>query len=180
MKRVFYFLIFLLIVFPLEAKTIKSRYFNINFYGDVDLVEFLKKINVDFIKLDDIFKNNIKNLDSIIIESIDNLYLEVSDILDIHIPGYKGRINIFHSKEDFDNAIYSLGINNSKLSSIFLPDNNTIYILEEKLTLGILAHEIAHAIICNYFITPPPTKVSEILAGYVEYSILKRAKKLNN
>lgn len=179
MRKIFYFLVFLSVVLPLEAKTIKSKYFDINFYGDVNLIEFLKKINVDFINLDDIF-NNKKSLDSLIAESIDNLYLEVSSILDIHIYSYRGTINIFHSKEDFDNAIYSLGINNSKLSSIFLPDNNTIYILENEFTLGMLAHEIAHAITCNYFITPPPEKVSEILSGYVEYSILKRAKRLNN
>lgn len=33
---------------------------------------------------------------------------------------------------------------------------------------GVLAHEVAHAIINQYFATPPPSKVQEILSQYVD------------
>ena len=34
--------------------------------------------------------------------------------------------------------------------------------------VGVLAHEVAHAIINQYFAVPPPSKVQEILSQYVD------------
>ena len=58
--------------------------------------------------------------------------------------------------------------------SFYLYTNNTIYISFEDLTLEMLAHEIAHAVISRYFVVLPPAKVQEILCGYVEYILKKR------
>ena len=43
-----------------------------------------------------------------------------------------------------------------------------IYLTTERLNAGILAHEIAHAVINAYFVTPPPAKMQEILSQYVD------------
>jgi hypothetical protein len=60
-----------------------------------------------------------------------------------------------------------------------VPADNTIYLSFNEMTLGIISHEMAHAIISNYFVTPPSPKIQEILSGYVEYSIRKKAGDLN-
>jgi len=44
----------------------------------------------------------------------------------------------------------------------------TIYVSLESITDRILAHEIAHVIINAYFGTPPPERMQEILAQYVD------------
>ena len=36
---------------------------------------------------------------------------------------------------------------------------------------GVMAHEIAHASINQYFLTPPPSKIQEILAQYVDKNL---------
>ena len=50
-------------------------------------------------------------------------------------------------------------------------DDDTIYISLNKICLRVMAHEIAHAVIDNYFIIEPPDKVHEILAQFVERDI---------
>ena len=49
-------------------------------------------------------------------------------------------------------------------------DNKTksITVYADKVTDGVLAHEIAHAVINAYFDIPPPKKIQEILAQYVD------------
>jgi len=36
---------------------------------------------------------------------------------------------------------------------------------------GVVAHEMAHAVICQYFDEPPPSKIQEILTQYVDRSL---------
>ena len=38
----------------------------------------------------------------------------------------------------------------------------------DNITDRILAHEIAHAVICIYFGAPPPARMQEVLAQYVD------------
>jgi hypothetical protein len=46
--------------------------------------------------------------------------------------------------------------------------SRTIVISIDDITDRILAHEIAHAVICAYFLPPPPVRMQEILAQYVD------------
>ncbi len=46
--------------------------------------------------------------------------------------------------------------------------SQTIYVDISSVTDGVLAHEMAHAVINFYFVTPPPAKMQEILAQYVD------------
>jgi hypothetical protein len=43
-----------------------------------------------------------------------------------------------------------------------------IHVSVHLVTDGVLAHEIAHAVIDRYFATPPSSKVQEILTQYVD------------
>lgn len=47
----------------------------------------------------------------------------------------------------------------------------TVYVSSSTVTDGILAHEIAHAVICAQFTPPPPDKAQEILARYVDENL---------
>jgi hypothetical protein len=61
--------------------------------------------------------------------------------------------------------------------SFYFHEEKTIYISTEDLDLGMLAHEIAHAIISHYFVVPPSERVQEVLSGYVDFHFKKKAKK---
>ena len=47
-------------------------------------------------------------------------------------------------------------------------ETRTIDVAVDRVTDGILAHELAHAVINSYFKVPPPRKAQEILAQYVD------------
>jgi len=123
------------------------------------------------------FLEEAKDMDSIIAKALDALYLEVSDILDIHIYSYHGKIKIYPNKEDVESnvatALKKQHAKKTDFPAVYRHSLNTIYASFPDLTLGMLAHEIAHAILSHYFVVPPPTKIQEVLAGYVEYTIRK-------
>ncbi|MBU1196823.1 MAG: hypothetical protein KKE62_15255 [Proteobacteria bacterium] len=50
-------------------------------------------------------------------------------------------------------------------------NNNTIYLNVQDLHVGILAHELAHAIIDHFLTVRPPGQTAEILARYVDTHI---------
>mgnify|MGYP001588875309 CR=1 FL=1 len=105
---------------------------------------------------------------------LDTLFLQVSDILDMHIYSYTGFIKVCRDNSQLK-EIYS-NLFNSELNhaSFYVAELNTIYISSESFTKEILGHEIAHALISRYFVVQPPVKIQEVLAGYVEYQ-LRRA-----
>src|SRR3989338_5912984 len=98
-----------------------------------------------------------------------------SDIMDMHL--YSLQVNIKLCRDDAQlNSIYN---NLFKASlggrrSFYVFSFNTIYISIEGFSKEIIGHEMAHAIICHYFAVPPPVKIQEVLAMYVEHN-LRRA-----
>ena len=106
--------------------------------------------------------------------SLSTLYLEVSDILDIHIYSYHGNIRLYPDIKEMMIYIpesYKIDIKGS--CSYYIKSQNTIYVSLDNFNLGVLGHEIAHVIISHYFVVPPPHKIQEVLAGYVDYSLRK-------
>ena len=112
--------------------------------------------------------------EDVLTENMDNLFNEVSDVLDIHLYSYHGEIKICLNKEELQKAFSELFNKELKAGSFYYHDQNVIYISTDGLRAGILAHEMAHAVISHYFVVLPPAKVQEVLAGYVEFAINKK------
>lgn len=106
---------------------------------------------------------------------LDVLFIQVSDVLDMHL--YSLKINIKICKNETELKALYKRLFNSELGprpSFYIYDTNSIYIAQEQFKREMLGHEMAHAIICHYFVVPPPVKIQEVLAMYVEYN-LRRA-----
>ncbi|OIO38205.1 MAG: hypothetical protein AUJ72_02910 [Candidatus Omnitrophica bacterium CG1_02_46_14] len=56
-------------------------------------------------------------------------------------------------------------------AALYSHPTRTIILAVNRTTDGILAHEMAHAIINAYFPVPPPEKAQEILAQYVDKNL---------
>ncbi len=56
----------------------------------------------------------------------------------------------------------------TRIRAWYIYEQNTIYINNDDVHEGILAHEIAHAIIDHYLTVRPPRATAEILARYVD------------
>jgi hypothetical protein len=104
---------------------------------------------------------------------VDALFLEVSDILDIHLYSYHGRINLCKTHNELSNLYYYYFKSPLDAEAFYFKDKDTIYIALPDMELSILGHEMGHAIMCNYFVVTPPVKLQEILTKYIEYKLRK-------
>jgi hypothetical protein len=158
-----------------SAETIETRYFKVSICDGCNLSSFAEKINATgLFRLDTLSKDD-SDIRSVIKEGIDSLFLEVCDVLNINLKSYRGSLVVYPDVIEVSKAISgSAQIIEANLPSVYIPSINTIYISFNDATAGMLAHEMAHAVISTYFVVAPPTKVQEILAGYVEYSIRKK------
>jgi len=103
---------------------------------------------------------------------LDTLFLQVSSILDMHIYSLKIDIKICKTTAELSevyNRLFHASLGGRR--SFYIYDYNSIYVSEEAFQLGIIGHEMSHAIISHYFGIPAPVKVQEVLSMYVEYNL---------
>ncbi|MFA6281836.1 MAG: hypothetical protein WCY05_04990 [Candidatus Omnitrophota bacterium] len=158
------------------AETVETKYFTVLLCPDCSAAEFAKKINSESSIRFETYREPGPDIKSIIEADVDALYLEVGDVLDMQLDSYHGKINVHPDNITVSKIAFGdVQIIESPLPSIYVPSQNTIHVSLKDVSAGMLAHEMAHALISNYFVVAPPPKVQEILAGYVEYSVRKRA-----
>lgn len=146
--------------------------FDVYSEGGADAYSVLSKIDFNYLVYSGSVSGN-ENAADILAKTIDGLYQEVSDILDIHIYSYKGVIQVYPDKQSIADLFKnSYGIDFFE-RSVYYFEKDVIYISLADMTVGILGHEMAHAIISHFFVVPPPAKIQEVLCGYVEYSLRK-------
>lgn len=158
---------------------VESEYFSIYYQSGVDLFEVAYRINIGgplYIYRDESkLIVEAESFQDLLAQNVDLLFQEVSDILDMHLYSFYGELKICRNQEQLQRIFSEISGGELKSQSFYDSASNTIYISQEGLRPGILAHEIAHAIISHFFVVEPPQKVQEVLAGFVEYHINKKA-----
>jgi len=176
-KLLTFLFVFLLCFFysgNIFAQELKSKYFNMNISNSADLFQILKKLDIKYLQhLDVAAPKDASDTKEMLKEAMDTLYLEVSDILDIHMYSFQVNLEILPDKDSFNKVLEQVCGKQSDAPSFYFHERNVIYISLDNIRLGILGHELAHAIISHYFAVPPPEKIQEVLAAYVEYSLNK-------
>jgi hypothetical protein len=152
----------------------EGRYFSVYADAPVNAYSISSKLNFNYLIFgNDLSKGASDDQKQILVKTLDALFMEVSDIIDIHIYSFKGIIRVLPDRRSLQDLIKQSYKQDFTERSLYYFEKNTIFISEADMTLGMLGHEMAHAIISNFFVVPPPPKVQEILAGYVEYSLNK-------
>ena len=96
------------------------------------------------------------------------LFKRAKEILDMY-PEIKGlKVKIFKDRSALDDEYARIFGTREDYKSFYVHKLKTVYTSEEDISDSVVAHEMAHAIIDNYFVVVPPPKVSEILASYVD------------
>lgn len=152
----------------------EGKYFTVYGYAGIDVDYLARKLNFDYFLHPDNILGDGSDVRNVFVKTIDAIYLEASDVLDIHSYNFNGRLKIVVNQKGVESAFKAKYGRDFPERSIYLVDEKTIYISAEDMTLGMLGHEISHAIINHYFVVPPSAKMQEILAGYVEYSLNKK------
>ncbi|MFH1138196.1 MAG: hypothetical protein V1816_19155 [Pseudomonadota bacterium] len=163
-----------------QAKTIEFKYVSVAYADEEQLAVFLEKIkpNVVTQMVSRIFLGQGRAGAESLGQLLDLLFKRVQVILDMPLPNLKVKLLIHASQEELfkvfsevsggPNKVQAqLGVNES-LPSFYERPANTIHLQVERYNIGILAHEMAHCVTSNFFVIPPPTRVSELMSQYVD------------
>lgn len=146
-----------------QANAFETRYATIRYSIESDLIEFGKKTGSVSIAL---VRDRDKAL-SLVRENTDRIVFRVKALLDMH-PEFHFNISILRSPEEVAGIYRELGMTGTPPIAFYSHKSHTIFLTPDRLSDGIFAHEVAHAVINFYFAPPPPPQVQEILAQYVD------------
>jgi hypothetical protein len=99
---------------------------------------------------------------------VDKIVETVSSLLDMHPLELHFTISLYRTQGEVAAAYKALGMLSAAPVAFYSHGSRTIVVSIDDITDRILAHEIAHAVICAYFGLPPPVRMQEILAQYVD------------
>jgi hypothetical protein len=167
-SRVFITLLFIFIFScPSSGYELKTRYVTITYNNEDNLRRFNKGIylgslsyllwNRKSITAEDDIKNK-----------LDAIVERVESVLEMYPKEVKFTIALLPS-EDAVHGVYKTRYGKSSdYISFYSSKDKIIFVSVKDIDLGILAHEIAHAIIDSYYGISTPSRIHEILAEYVE------------
>ncbi len=150
---------------------IETRYTTIRYQSIEDLKNFNRrmKYNSKHSRLKRLFSSpGSDDLVDRITTKVDVLFQRVQEILDMRKRMDKVTVNIYHDKSQLHDAFFSIYKRPCRIRAWYRYSNNTVYINVKDLHDGMLAHELAHAIIDHYLLVRPPHAAAEILARYVD------------
>ena len=102
-------------------------------------------------------------------EKVDGIYERVQEILDMRGEIDKVTLRLYPDKAALARVYQGFtGSPELRVRAWYIYERNTIYLNVEDVHEGMLAHEIAHAIIDHYLMVRPPRATAEILARYVD------------
>jgi len=102
---------------------------------------------------------------------VDQMFQRVQIILEMPKPDLKININLYRNQDELSEVFAAISGKPTQSPAFYSAQTNTIYVHIERISPGILAHEMAHAVIAHYFIISPPEKIAEILCQYVDKEV---------
>ena len=103
-------------------------------------------------------------------EKVDGLYERVQEILDMRGKlEKKVTLRVYPDRDALARAYQAFtGSPSLRVRAWYIYERNTVYLNAQDVHEGMVAHEVAHAIIDHYLMVRPPRATAEILARYVD------------
>lgn len=99
---------------------------------------------------------------------IDEVMEKVQSILDMHPDDMHISIVLYPDHNSLTQIYRQFVLTRDVPIAFYAQKTKSIYVNVSSVTDGVLGHELAHAVINFYFVPPPPVKMQEILAQYVD------------
>lgn len=161
------------------AKTSKSRYFTIQSEDGADMGRLEMAVTVPP-ALRGIIRTGASEVDGRgFPPQADLMFLAVSEILGMRIKSFQSSIKVAKDSEGLELVAQRLFGRRIKTGGFYVVAIDSLYMDAQSASLYIFGHELAHAVIVKYFVVPPPEKIQEVLAGFVEYEMRKRMNTLS-
>ncbi len=162
------------------ARKMDARYFTVQLAAGVDELQLVQALDVgpehkiltgQSISTLKVSPNNLGDL-------LDAFFLWSCGVLDMQLYSYRGTVKVVPDEAALAEIYRRLyGMERKGEKAFYIYELNTVYVAAPNFTKEIVGHEVAHAIISNFFVVQPPTKVQEVLAGYIEYQLRKNPSK---
>ncbi len=102
-------------------------------------------------------------------KKVDKLYERVQEILDMRGDIPKVTLRLYPDRDALGRVYQGFtGSPELRVRAWYIYERNTIFLNVKDVHEGMLAHEIAHAVIDHYLTVRPPRATAEILARYVD------------
>ncbi|MDY6903629.1 MAG: hypothetical protein SWH61_02990 [Thermodesulfobacteriota bacterium] len=157
-------------VSPAHALEIQTRYATIIYPSQKLLEKMNYKIYLG--KLRYYMPKNLTTIEAEFGAKIDVIIEQVQSVLDMTPENLRFRVTILPdvaAVRDSYVAIYGQSVS---YVAFYSPSQNTVYMSPDKANLKVIAHELGHVVVENYFQIPPPVKVHEILAQFAERHLI--------
>lgn len=172
-----------LIIGPLNpayaGAQVTTKHLRLFFNNEEDVEKFGKEI--DFStgnSLSSIFSSSSsRDIENQLIVKLDALFEKVQLLLDMRKSMTKIRVNVYSNSDQLAEAYQQVFKRGGEARGWYVYEYNTIYLNAMDVHEGMLAHELAHAIIDHFFAARPPRATAEILATYVDKHLFDEAKK---
>lgn len=99
---------------------------------------------------------------------VDEVMEKVQSILDMHPEEMHISIILYPDHDSLTQIYRQFVLDRVVPIAFYAQKTKSIYVDVSSVTDGVLGHELAHAVINFYFVPPPPAKMQEILAQYVD------------
>ena len=152
-------------------QALESRYTIILYQSADDLARLDRHLKYDAVRrgLKGLFATgNTGSLTATVPAKVDALFERVQEILDMGRAMQKPTIFIHPDRHRLHEAYRQLYNRPCRIRAWYQFSTNGIYLNVRDLHEGMLAHEMAHAIIDHYLLVRPPAATAEILARYVD------------
>ena len=162
-----------------DWQELETKYTVIRYLSDDDLMQFDEKIVYSAASSSSGLKWLLSSSDTgdqkeRIGNKVDALFRRAQEILGMRKKMDKVRINVYNDKIQLKEAFLRIYQKEGNYRAWYIFEYNTVYITIADLHEGMLAHELAHAIIDHYMTVRPPPQSAEILARYVDSHLLKQ------
>lgn len=149
-----------------ELKAYESNCCTIQYYDAGDLSTFTQRIG-GFKYTSNGLDNNPLNVKT----RVDEIMGKVQATLDMYPSAFRISILLYPDYQTVEKIYRQFTMTGNVPLAFYSNKTKTIYVNVDSVTVGVLAHEMAHAVINFYFEVPPPAKMQEILAQYVDLHI---------
>ncbi|MCK5605377.1 hypothetical protein KAR91_26030 [Candidatus Pacearchaeota archaeon] len=103
------------------------------------------------------------------IKRIDSIFKRVLKILGAPAPAFIINIVIFDSQKQMSKKYQNLAkVADDNIYAFYWHETKTVYLQKDRLAVGIIAHEIAHAIVRHFFVIKPSVEIDEIISQHID------------
>ncbi len=103
--------------------------------------------------------------------SVDRIVFRVRNILGVHTPGFHFNIYLLDNSDELKAMYREMGFTGKVPAAFYTRSTGSVFIALDELNDGVLAHEVAHAVINSHYTPPLPNRMQEILAQFVDKNL---------